>query len=101
MSDHEHFGRIARQLTPPRRAVLEALTECGPMTAEQIAECWQRRDPELSPLITRSLPRMVSQSLWKLEYLDMVRISEGLVSITILGSEQLHRQPSSRLSAGA
>lgn len=67
MNDLEHFGRVARHLTPPRRVVPETLTECGPMTAEQIAECWRHRDPDLSSRVLQRLSRIVSQSLWNLD----------------------------------
>jgi Fe2+ or Zn2+ uptake regulation protein len=87
--DHEHFGRIAGLMTPSRRAVLEALAECGPMTAAQIADCWKDRDPSLRPLVAQALPSMVSQSLWKLESLDLVQVVDKVVTITALGREQL------------
>jgi hypothetical protein len=84
-SEYRHFGRIARLLTPSRRAVLEALVECGPMPAGQIADCWKSRDPSLRPLVAQALPSMVSQSLWKLENLDLVHIVDKIVAITDLG----------------
>lgn len=89
MSSHEHFGRLAHQLTPPRRAVLNALAECGPMTTEQIADCWQERDPDLTPLVARSLPRIVVDSVWRLESLDAVIVEDGTVAITDVGRHQL------------
>ena len=89
MSEHEHFGRLAHQLTPPRRAVLEALAACGPMTAEQIADCWRERDPDLTPLVARSLPKLVVDSVWRLGNLDAVTVEDRTVSITGVGRSQL------------
>lgn len=87
MTDHEHFGRIARLLTPSRRAVRDALAMCGPMTPDQIAACWQTRTPDMRPLVIQSLPQMVSQTLWKLENLNLVHIHNKIVTITELGRE--------------
>lgn len=76
-------------MTSSRRAVLEALAECGPMTAAQIADCWKDRDPSLRPLVVQALPSMVSQSLWKLDNLDLVRAVDKVVAITALGRQHL------------
>lgn len=88
--DHEHFGRIARQLSPPRRAILESLEQHGAMSTDDIATDWQTREPHLSPRTVSRLDRVISQSLWKLENLGMVVQDRGLVSITPLGRQQLN-----------
>ena len=62
------------------------------MTAEQIAECWKARDPALRPLVAQALPSMVSQSLWKLENLDLVHIVDKVVAVTDLGRGHVEGQ---------
>lgn len=91
--DHEHFGRIAHLLTPSRRAVLDALAACGPMTTADIAACWQQREPQLRPLVVRKLPSMVSQSLWKLENLQLVRRDGDIVHLTERGKQAVADAP--------
>lgn len=62
------------------------------MTAEQIAECWKARDPALRRLVAQALPSMVSQSLWKLENLDLVHIVDKVVTVTDLGRGHVEGQ---------
>ena len=62
------------------------------MTPGEIATCWQKRDPDLSDLVVNHIDRAVSQSLWKLENLGMVRTDGDVVTITSQGLEALRAQ---------
>lgn len=90
MNDHDHFGRIAHILTTPKRSVLEALAVCGPMDQSAIVQCWRDQSPDLRPLVSQSLPRMVSQTIWKLDNLRLIEDGgERVWMITTAGRQAL------------
>ncbi|WP_157813988.1 hypothetical protein [Microbacterium sp. BR1] len=74
-----------RHLTDVRRLVLAIIADEPSITADQIVTRWAERRPGLSARHTAALPRMTSQTLWRLENLGWVIRAHGRFSITEQG----------------
>jgi hypothetical protein len=85
----DHYGAIARQLTGPRRRILELVDRCGPTDLPGLARCWAVSHPDEAGRLGDRLGHLTTGLLWKLEALDWVAAEADSYTLTDQGRRAL------------